>query len=54
MAPPKKGVSPRRLFSLAPDDLRRLAELRVKLDAPSEAFVVRKALRALAKANGVD
>lgn len=44
---------PRKLFTLSEDDVRRLAALSAKLGQP-ESFVMRKALRALAKANGVE
>lgn len=44
---------PRKLFTLSEDDVRKLAALSEKLGKP-EAFVVRLALRSLAKANGID
>lgn len=42
--------SPRRIFSLKPEDIERLAKLRVKLGYRYDAQVVRKAIRELAKA----
>ena len=44
---------PRKLITFSEDDVRRLAALSAKLGVP-EAAVVRKALRQLAKANGVE
>jgi hypothetical protein len=44
---------PRKLFTLSEDDVRKLAALSEKLGKP-EAFVVRMALRSMAKAHGIE